>query len=64
MADSTETRPVEDTVPKVDNEVAVGEDLPFQRKWWKFENAVWIVFSIVILLDLLGVFGRGYLREG
>ena len=32
--------------------------LIFQRKWWRFENFVWVIFSLIILLDLCGVFGR------
>jgi hypothetical protein len=50
---------VGDTVPKVNNEVAVGEDVEFQRRWWKFERTVWIVFVVFVLLDIAGVFGRG-----
>jgi hypothetical protein len=53
------SRPVEDSVAKVDNEVAVGENLDFQRVWWRFENAAWIFFTLVIVLDLAGLFGRG-----
>lgn len=53
------TKPVVDSVAKVNDEVAVGEDLEFQRKWWRFENAAWIVFTLIILFDLIGVFGRG-----
>jgi hypothetical protein len=53
------TKPVEDSVAKVNDEVAVGEDLEFQRKWWRFENAAWIVFALIIVLDLAGLFGRG-----
>ena len=55
--------PVEDTVPKVNNDIAVGEDVEFQRKWWKFEKVVWIVFSVLVLLDLAGAFGRGPLAQ-
>jgi hypothetical protein len=51
--------PVEDTVPKVNHEIAVGEDVEFQRRWWKFEKITWIVFVVLVLLDLAGVFGRG-----
>jgi hypothetical protein len=51
--------PAEDTVPKVNNELAVGEDVEFQRRWWKFEKVVWIVFAALIVLDLAGLFGRG-----
>ncbi len=59
MAVDTPTRPVEDSVAKVANEVAVGEDLEFQRRWWKFERATWIFFGVIVSLDLAGVFGRG-----
>jgi hypothetical protein len=59
MASKTFSKPVEDSVARVDNEVAVGEDLDFQRKWWRFENGAWVVFTLIIFLDLIGVFGRG-----
>jgi hypothetical protein len=52
-------KPVEDTVAKVNDEVAVGEDLEFQKKWWRFENVVWVLFTLIIVCDLSGVFGRG-----
>jgi hypothetical protein len=55
--------PVIDSVPKVNHEVAVGEDLEFQRKWWAFEKLVWTFFGVVLLLALLGVFGRGWLAK-
>jgi hypothetical protein len=59
MSTEFSTSPVEDSIGKVNDEVAVGEDLDFQRKWWRFENAAWIVFTLIIVLDLAGVFGRG-----
>ena len=55
--------PVEDSVPKVDDTVAVGENLDFQRKWWRFERILWIFFGFVLLCDLSGLFGRGYLAK-
>jgi hypothetical protein len=63
MASAQTTKPVEDTVPKVDNDIAVGADLDFQRKWWRFTRILWIVFTIVIVADLLGCFGRGPLAN-
>ncbi len=60
---TTETLPISDSVPKIDNELAVGEDLEFQRKWWRFEKSVWICFLIIVLLDLAGAFGRGPLAH-
>lgn len=59
MATKPLTKPVQDSVAKVNNEVAVGEDLDFQRKWWRFENAAWVFFTLIIILDLGGLFGRG-----
>ena len=56
---SPPTSPVHDSVAKVGNEVAVGEDLEFQRRWWRFEKAAWMFFGFIVLLDLAGVFGRG-----
>lgn len=55
--------PVGDTVPKVDDELAVGEDLDFQRRWWRFERVVWAFFLVVIVCDLVGLFGHGPLAE-
>jgi hypothetical protein len=57
------TRRVQDDVPRYNDEVAIGEDLKFQRKWWKFENAVWVFFGIMIVCDVLGVLGRGWLAK-
>jgi hypothetical protein len=53
---------IEDSVPKV-GEVAVGEDLDFQRRWWKFERVVWSFFLLILVADLLGLFGRGWLSK-
>ncbi len=63
MATQTSMQAVEDSVSKVEDEVSVGEDLEFQRKWWRFETAVWWFFGLVLLLDLAGAFGRGPLAK-
>jgi len=57
------TQPVTDSVAKVNREVAVGEDLGFQRSWWRFERGVWGFFVLVLLLDIAGAFGRGPLAH-
>ena len=57
------TSPVQDSVPKVDQEIAVGENLEFQRKWWRFEQIIWSVFLMILVCDLLGLFGRGWLSK-
>ena len=61
MAETSVT-PIDDTVPKVD-ELAVGEDLGFQRRWWRFERAIWGVFLVIILCDLVGLLGHGWLAD-
>ena len=58
-----QTKPVEDTVPKINDELAVGEDLDFQRKWWKVERGIWIFFLLLVIADVLGAFGRGWLAK-
>ena len=57
------TTEIEDSVPKINDEVAVGEDLKFQHRWWRFERAIWVFFAILVLLDVLGVFGRGWASQ-
>jgi hypothetical protein len=47
-------------VPKIDDAVAIGEDLKFQERWWKFEHVVWWFFLLILLADVFGVFGRGW----
>ena len=58
-----DTKPVGDDVPLVDGKVAVGEDLAFQRRWWRFERIIWIVFGVILIADLVGLLGRGPLAN-
>jgi hypothetical protein len=57
------TEPVQDSISKVNDEVAVGSDLEFQRKWWRFEKIVWSIFSLIVVLTLAGAFGKGPLAN-
>ena len=63
MRDISFENQVGDSVPKVRNEIAVGEDLEFQRKWWRFEKIVWPMLLAIVVVDLLGGFGRGWLSK-
>ena len=64
MAEKNQLDPVTgDEVAKVDNAVAVGEDLQFQERWWSFERIIWTVFILIVIADVLGVFGRGWLSK-
>jgi len=63
MTQAAARKPVGDSVARVNEEVAVGEDLEFQRSWWRFERIVWSCFMIIIALDLAGAFGRGPLAH-
>ena len=62
MAEQQFLSAVEDSVPK-EGSVAVGEDLEFQRRWWKFERAIWVFFLLLIVADVLGLFGRGWFAK-
>lgn len=50
---------VEDSIVKINDEVAVGEDLEFQERWWKFERIAWSFFTVVLLCTCAGLLGRG-----
>jgi hypothetical protein len=63
MSVETQTKPVGNPVAKVNDELDVGADLQFQKRWWRFENIIWVLFTMVILLDLAGAFGRGPLAK-
>jgi hypothetical protein len=54
---------VNDSIGKLNNEVAVGEDIEFQRKWWKFEHVVWMTLIAILLIDIAGGFGKGPLAK-
>jgi hypothetical protein len=58
-----ETRPVEDSVAKVNNEIAVGSDLRFQRKWERWERVIWILLLVFLIASFAGLFGRGPLAN-
>ena len=53
----------DDSIAKVDNAVAVGEDLTFQERWWKFERVIWSIFVLVLIADVAGLFGQGWLAK-
>ncbi len=63
MATTAEFRPVGDDVSKIDGRISVGEDLGFQRRWWRFEKIVWSFFVLILLADLSGILGRGPLAN-
>jgi len=63
LSDAAFEAAVGDSVEKINDEVAVGEDLEFQRRWWKFETAMWWIIGAVLILNLSGVFGRGPLAH-
>lgn len=54
---------VQDSVPRIRDEVAVGENIEFQRKWWRFEKIIWPILLLIVVADMLGVFGRGWLAK-
>lgn len=63
MSGAAFEKPVTGPVANIKRELAVGEDLAFQRRWWRFEGVVWAIFVAAIGLDLVGAFGRGPLAN-
>ncbi|MFP5236307.1 MAG: hypothetical protein ACLGSD_10420 [Acidobacteriota bacterium] len=63
MADIPFQQSVHDSVPQIHDEIAVGEDIDFQRKWWRFEKIIWPILLLIVLADVLGAFGRGWLAK-
>lgn len=63
MGTQVQTKPIGDSVAKVNNDLAVGADLEFQRRWWRLERAVWWCFGVLVVLDVMGCFGRGPLAK-
>ena len=57
------TRPVRDDDVSKGDEIAVGEDMEFQSRWWRFERFVWAFFTLVLIADLAGALGRGPLAN-
>src|SRR4051794_17000759 len=55
--------PDEHATSRVNNELSVGSDMQFQRKWWRFEKVIWWLLLFVVVGALLGVFGRGFLAK-
>lgn len=65
MAGVNEPQQVSDSVGKINGEVAVGADFPFQRRWWRFERAVWVFFGLAVIAGLSGALGNsGPLAHG
>jgi hypothetical protein len=44
-------------------EIDIGYDYEFERKWDRFERGVWLVYGLLLLGGILGVFGRGPLNK-
>jgi hypothetical protein len=59
----TLTRPTGDNISNVNDEIAVGFDLNFQQKWWRFERILWVLFAAIVLAAVAGAFGRGFLSK-
>jgi hypothetical protein len=55
--------PVVDSVPKVNNELAVGSDPEFQRLWVRAERVIWSLLILFLAAAFAGLFGRGPLAN-
>lgn len=53
----------QNTDPHAEPAIDVGEDLGFQRRWWRFEAITWTIFALILVADCLGLFGEGWLAH-
>jgi len=44
-------------------DLEIDEDLSFQRREWRVQRGGWVVMAVLILLALLGLTGRGPIRQ-
>jgi hypothetical protein len=44
-------------------ELDIGQDLAFEKRWWKIERTGWVVIALVLLAALLGFLGPGPLTK-
>jgi hypothetical protein len=44
-------------------ELDVGQDLEFEKRWWKIERTGWALIALVLLAALLGFLGPGPLTK-
>ncbi len=56
-------QPLDEHALQIGDNIALGEDLKLQEKWWRFEHIVWAVFVAILICDLLGIFGRGWFAK-
>jgi hypothetical protein len=48
---------------QVGTDLEIEQDPPFQERDWRVQHMGWIVMLVIIILALLGLFGRGPLTE-
>jgi hypothetical protein len=48
---------------RVDGVLDVGEDIDFERRWWRMERAIRVVQGLLLVVGLAGILGRGPLNE-
>lgn len=51
-----------DTVSRTE-EIEVGCDLDFERRWWRIQRIGWLVFVLLLIAGVLGFFGHGPLSK-
>lgn len=47
-----------DTVSRTED-IEVGCDLDFERRWWRLQRIGWVIFVLLLIAGVLGLFGHG-----
>lgn len=48
---------------RINNELEIAQDLPFEKRSWLMQRIAWIAGALVLIAALLGVFGNGPLSR-
>jgi hypothetical protein len=51
------------SIGRVNDELVLGDDRAFEAIWWRIEVSLWIFLTIVLLLALTGLLGKGPLAH-
>ena len=52
------------SVARIHDDLAVGTNRNFQKKWWYFERAFWLFLILFVVAGFIGLMGRGPLSRG
>ncbi|WP_263418867.1 hypothetical protein [Terriglobus albidus] len=46
-------------IARVNDELSLGYDRDFEKQWWRIEVGLWSFLTVILLLGVMGLLGRG-----